>query len=173
MKVIRLIGVLMFALLVGTSVFSQKKFDKALAKADKAYNAGSYSKAISALSKFKKSVTAKLGQSNKYMPGYYIREARTNLNAGILAGFDASLTNAIPASTAINTDATNSHASILTDVAETYNQYGYYRLSREYLIQALNINQQAKPEDLVLRGRINLEMAEALVGQGFSTEAQK
>ena len=173
MKVIRLIGVLIFALLIGTTAFSQKKFDKALAKADKYYNAGNYSKAISALNKFKKSVTAKLGQSNKYMPGYYIREARTNLNAGNLAGFDASLTNAVAASTAINTAATNSHAAILTDVGETYNQYGYFRLSREFLLEALSINQQVQPEDLVLRGRINLELAEALIGQGFSTEAIK
>lgn len=171
MKAIRLIGVLVFALLVGSSAFSQKKFDKQLAKADKYYNDGNYSKAISALSKFKKSVTAKLGASNKYMPGYYIREARTNLNAGNLVGFDVSLNNAITASTALNGDATNGHASILTDVAETYNQYGYYRLSREYLSKALEINEKIKPEDLILKGRINLELAEALIGQGFSTEA--
>jgi hypothetical protein len=102
MKVIRLICVWTFAVLCSLSAFSQKKFDKQLAKADKAYNAGSYSKALSALAKFKKSVTAKLGQSNKYMPGYYIREARTNLNAGNLLGFDVSLNNAINASFTLN-----------------------------------------------------------------------
>ncbi|HEU5292760.1 MAG TPA: CHAT domain-containing tetratricopeptide repeat protein [Cyclobacteriaceae bacterium] len=173
MKAIRLIGVLIFALLLGTTAFSQKKFDKQLAKADKYYYDGNYSKALSALSKFKKSVVAKLGQSNRYMPGYYIREARTNLNAGILTGFETSLNNAITSSAALNGDATNGHASILTDVAEIYNQYGYYRLSREYLFQALDINEKVKPEDLVLKGRINLELAETLIGQGFSSEALK
>src|SRR5687767_6712265 len=99
MKAIRLISVLMIiTLLCSTSVNGQKKFDKQLAKADKYYNAGQYSKALSTLSKFKKSITAKLGQSNTYMPGYYIREARTNLNYGILTGFEESLTNAINAS---------------------------------------------------------------------------
>src|SRR5687768_6670051 len=107
MKAIRLIGVLVFALLFSTLLFSQKKFDKQLAKADKYYNDGNYSKAISALSKFMKGVVAKLGQSNKYMPGYYIREARFILNAGILVGFDVSLNNAITASQALNGDATN------------------------------------------------------------------
>lgn len=173
MKVIRLIGVLICALLVGSAAYSQKKFDKAFAKANNAYNAGSYSKAISALSKFKKSVTAKLGPSNKYMPAYYILEARTNLNAGNLVGFDVSLNNAITNSITTNGEATNGHAAILADVAQTYNQYGYYRLSREYLLQALEINEKIKPEDLVLKGRINLELAEALIGQGFSIEALK
>jgi CHAT domain-containing protein len=171
MKALRLIGVLIFALLFTAPAFSQKKFDKQLAKADKYYNSGSYSKALSTLNKFKKAVTAKLGASNRYMPGYYIREARTNLNSGILVGFEVSLNNAITASAAVNGDATNGHASILTDVAETYNQYGNYRLSREYLMQALEINDKIKPEDLVLKGRINLELAEAMIGQGFSTEA--
>ncbi len=173
MKVILLISVLIFALLCCIPAIAQKKFDKQLAKADKSYNAGNYSKALKDLTKFKKKVTAKLGPNNAYMPGYYIREARTNLNAGNLTGFDASLTNAINASFTLNGDASNKHAAVLTDVAETYNQYGYYRLSREYLDKAVEINKKATPEDLVLKGKINLELAEALIGQGFSNEALK
>ncbi len=173
MKVIRLISVWILVLLCSIPAISQKKFDKQLAKADKAYNAGEYSKALKSLTKFKKSVTGKLGQNNKYMPGYYIREARTNLNAGNLTGFDASLTNAINASFTLNGDASNNHAAVLTDVAETYNQYGNYRLSREYLDKAVEIAKKATPEDLVLKGKINLELAEALIGQGFSNEALK
>ena len=173
MKVIRLISVWIFVLFCSISAVSQKKFDKQLAKADKLYNAGSYSKALSALTKFKKSVTGKLGQSNAYMPGYYIREARTNLNAGNLVGFDVSLNNAINASFTLNGDASNKHAATLTDVAETYSQYGYYRLSREYLDKAVEIARKATPEDLVLKGKINLALAEALIGQGFSNQALK
>ena len=171
MKVIRLISVWAFAVLCSISAFSQKKFDKQLAKADKYYNAGSYSKALSALTKFKKSVTGKLGQSNKYMPGYYIREARTNLNLGTLTGFDASLNNAINSSFTLNGDATLPHAAVLTDVAETYNQYGYYRLSREYIDKAVEILKKSTTEDPLLKARINLELAEALIGQGFCNKA--
>ena len=105
------------------------------------------------------------------MPGYYIREAQTNLNAGILTGFDASLTNAINASFALHGDASNAHAATLTDVAETYNQYGNYRLGREFLEKALAIVSKATAEDPVLKGRINLELAESLIGQGFSNQA--
>lgn len=171
MKVIRLICVWTFVVLFSFSATAQKKFDKQLAKADKYYNAGNYSKALSALTKFKKAVTAKLGPNNAYMPGYYIREARTNLNAGSLTGFEVSLTNAINASFALHGDASVKHASTLIDVAETYNQYGYYRLGREYLDKAWEIASKATPEDPVLKGRINLELAETLIGQGFGNKA--
>lgn len=170
MNVMRLISVLILALLCNSS-FAQKKFDKQLAKGDKYYNVGNYAKASSAYTKFKKSVTGKLGPNNAYMPGYYIREARTNLNSGMLAGFETSLTNAINASFTLNGDASAKHAATLTDVAETYNQYGYYRLSREYLTKALEIANKVQPEDLVLKGKINLELAETLTGQGFCNEA--
>ena len=173
MKAIRLISVLIIVLLCFGSVIAQKKFDKQLAKIDKSYNAGQYSKALSALTKFKKSVVAKLGQNNPYMPGYYIREAQTNLNYGILVGFESSLTNAINASISLSGDASNKHAAVLTEVAAANNQYGYYRLSREYLDKALGITEKATPEDLVLKANINLELAEALIGQGFSNEAIK
>lgn len=170
MNVMRLISVLILALLCNASL-AQKKFDKQLAKGDKYYNAGNYAKAMSAYTKLKKSVTGKLGPNNAYMPGYYIREARTNLNSGILAGFETSLTNAINASFTLNGDASAKHAATLTDVAETYNQYGYYRLSREHLTKALEIANKVQPEYPVLKGRINLELAETLTGQGFCNEA--
>lgn len=170
MKAIQLIGVLILILLFSTS-FAQKKFDKQLAKIDKSYNAGDYEKTLKSLAKFKKSVTAKLGQTNAYMPGFYVREARTNLNYGNLSGFETSLNNAINASFTLHGDASAKHAATLGDVAETYNQYGYYRLSREYSTKALEILSKATPEDPVLKGRINLELAEALTGQGFYNEA--
>jgi len=171
MKVFRLISVLIIVLLCYGSVTAQKKYDKQLAKIDKSFNAGSYSKAQSALSKFKKSVTSKLGQSNSYMPGYYIREACINLNLGIVTSFDNSLNNAIKASFALYGDTHIKYAATLVDVAEAYNQYGYFRLSREYLVNAFNIASKATPEDPTLMARINLDYAEALVGQGFCREA--
>lgn len=167
----RLIRVLIVAMIISTSSFAQKKFDKQLAKADKLYNAGSYSKAMKALTKFKKSVTGKLGPTNAYMPGYYIREARTNLNLGVLVGFETSLNNAISASFTLYGEEGVKHAATLADVGETYNQYGYYRLSREYLEKAMAIVSKAVPEDPILKGRVSLELAEALTGQGFCNEA--
>jgi CHAT domain-containing protein len=173
MKAIRSICVLIIALLCFSPAIAQKKFDKQLSKVDKAYNAGKYSKALSSLNKFKKSVTSKLGQTNAYMPGYYIREARINLDYGLLSGFETSLTNAVNASFSLSGDASNKHAAILLDVAATYNRYGHYRLSRQYLDQAMSIALKATPEEPLLKASINLELAETLIGQGFNNQALK
>jgi CHAT domain-containing protein len=171
MKACRLL--LVFALLGITSLsgYAQKKYDKQVAKADKFFDAGRYAKALSTLAKLKKSVTAKLGQNNAYMPGYYIREAKVNLYSGYLTGFEASLTNAINASIAVNGVDSVKHAAVLMDVADVYNHYGYYRLSREYLSQASSILAKAPKKNDLLEAQLTLELAEALTGQGFYREA--
>lgn len=167
MKAIRLMCVLALVL----SLAACGSLDKKLTKVDAAYNSGDYSSASSGLAKYKKKVTAKFGQSNKYMPGFYIRESRINLNSGMLAGFETSITNAISSSATVYGETTANHAQTLADVAETYNQYGNYRLARQYSEKALDIIKAVTPEEPVLKARIDLELAEALIGQGFYSEA--
>lgn len=167
MKAIRLMCVLALVL----SLAACGSLDKKLTKVDAAYNSGDYSSASSGLAKYKKKVMAKFGQSNKYMPGFYIREARINLNSGMLAGFETSITNAISSSATVYGETTANHAQTLADVAETYNQYGNYRLARQYSEKALDIIKAVTPEEPVLKARIDLELAEALIGQGFYSEA--
>lgn len=167
MKVIRLMCVLALALFLGAC----GSLDKKLTKVDQSYNSGDYSKASSGLSKFKKKVVAKFGADNKYMPGYYIREAKINLNSGQLSGFETSITNAVAVSAKINGDASAAHAQTLADVVEVYNQYGNYRLAREYAEKALAIVSAVTPEEPVLKSRISLELVEAMIGRGFSKNA--
>jgi CHAT domain-containing protein len=170
MKQMRLVIVLGILLLVGGSAFAQKKFDKALAKADKSYNAGKYSSAITALGKYKSMVVSKMGQNNAFMPGYYIREAKYNLAYGVLTNFDGSLTQALNTSLAVFGENSMNHAGTLIGVAETYNEYGYYRLSRDLLKQAGEIMKVADKEDPALRARHTLALAETLIGQGYSND---
>jgi CHAT domain-containing protein len=167
MKVIRLMCVLALVLSLGAC----GSLDKKLTKIDDSYNSGDYSKASSGLAKFKKKVTSKFGQDNKYMPGYYIREAKINLNSGQLAGFETSITNAIASSTKQNGETSAAHAQTLADVAEAYNQYGNFRLARDYAEKALVIITAVTPEEPVLKARIDLELAEATIGQGFYNQA--
>lgn len=167
MKVIRLMCVLALVLSLGAC----GSLDKKLTKVDDSYNSGDYSKASKGLAKFKKKVTAKFGQENKYMPGYYIREAKINLNSGQLAGFETSITNAIASSVKQNGEASAAHAQTLADVAEAYNQYGHYRLAREYSEKALDILKGVSPEEPVLKSRVDLELAEAMIGQGLYNQA--
>lgn len=167
MKVIRFMCVLALALFLGAC----GSLDKKLIKVDNSYASGDYGKASKGLAKYKKKVTSKFGQSNKYMPGFYIREARINLNSGQLTGFETSINNAINASFTVYGENSASHAQTLADVAESYNQYGNYRLAREYSEKALAIMASVTPEEPVLKSRISLELAEAMIGQGFYNEA--
>lgn len=167
MKVIRLMSVLALALFFSAC----GSLDKKLTKVDNSYNSGDYSKATKSLSKFKKKATSKLGQNNKYMPGYYVREAKINLNAGLLMGFETSITNAINASFTLYGEASPSHAQTLADVAEAYNQYGNYRLARQHAEKGIAILTEATEQEPVLKGRLSLELAEALIGQGFYKDA--
>ena len=131
------VSLVVLTLVAYQPIFSQnKKFDKSLSKIDSRYNAGSFSKASSGLQSLKKSVVAKMGQQNSYMPGLYIREARITLALGVFDGFDKSLENALAASLATFGENSTNYAGTMIDVAETYNEYGNYRLSREYTAKA-------------------------------------
>ncbi|MBA4058136.1 MAG: hypothetical protein C0490_25695, partial [Marivirga sp.] len=148
-----------------------KKFDKSLKKVDSYYASGSFSKASSSLQKLKKSITAKMGQQNTYMPGLYIREAHINLASGVLDGFDKTLDNAIASSLATFGENSANYAATMIDIAEIYNEYGNYRISREYLAKAKDLLNKTNQQSDYIKGRIALAEAEAMTGQGFCNEA--
>ncbi|MCU0358946.1 MAG: hypothetical protein MUE95_15385, partial [Cyclobacteriaceae bacterium] len=146
---------------------AQKKYDKALQKADKQYNAGNYAKALSALNSFRASVTSGLGASNPYMVKYHIRDARFNLAYGMVNNLDQRLNNAIDVSKAVYGENTLEHANTLVEVGEIYNQYGYFRLSNEVLSQVTRVVMTADKNHDALRSKYILAMAEAQIGQGY------
>ncbi|HEX5171264.1 MAG TPA: CHAT domain-containing tetratricopeptide repeat protein [Cyclobacteriaceae bacterium] len=153
-------------------IFSQATFSqklKFLKKADTYYAGGSYAKAIKTLNKFKSSIP-KTGGGN-YLAAYYIREARYNLAQGILVGFDASLNNAITSSASAVGENSVAHGAILLDVASIYNDYGNYRMTREYISKAKTIIEAAGEMNSVLKLRIALIETEAMIEQGFCNEA--
>src|SRR5690606_37592239 len=112
-----------------------KKLDKALRKADGYYKAGSFSKALKTLSKFKAGAL-KISAQNNYMLAYHIREARVNLAIGIVDGFENSLSNALNTSKEISGENSAGYASTMLDVSEIYNEYGNYRMARQHVEQA-------------------------------------
>jgi CHAT domain-containing protein len=158
-------------ILVTTFAFAQKKYDKALAKIDGYYNAGNYSKASSKLQKFKKSVTSKLGQQNNYMPGYYMRDAKISLALGVVGSFEPSCQNALTSSIAIFGETSTSYATTMLEIAEAYNEYGNYRISRDYVDKAKDILKKSNQLTDQLNGRIALIEAEAMIGQGYCNKA--
>ncbi|MBX2967572.1 MAG: CHAT domain-containing protein [Cyclobacteriaceae bacterium] len=171
MRKLRLTLVVVVAVLLAAPAWAQKKFDKTLAKADKSFNSGDYAKAIKTLNKFKAQVTKKLGTSNPYMPGYYTRQAKFDLAYGTLKTFETNINQAIATSITIFGENTAKHANTLIDVAEVYNHYGYYRKSRELLEQAALIVNSEGQTDPVLKAKFVLELAEAMIGQGYCNDA--
>lgn len=153
-------------------LFSQnKKFDKSLKKVDSYYASGSFTKAGSSLLKLRKSIVAKMGQQNTYMPGLYILEAHINLASGVLDGFDKTLDNAIASSLATFGENSANYATTMIDIAEIYNEYGNYRISREYLEKAKVLLNRTNQQSDYIKGRIALVEAEAMTGQGFCNDA--
>ena len=110
MKTTRLFPRLVLLLIfVSFTAFSQnKKLDKALAKVDASYKAGSFSKALKSLAKFKSSA-AKLGPNTKYMIDYYLRDANINLASGIVTNFESSLNSALTTSVSVYSENSTAH----------------------------------------------------------------
>jgi len=147
-----------------------KKLDKSLSKADAYYKAGSFSKALKAITKVKAGAL-KISSQNNYVLAYFIREARINLAMGIVDGFENSLNNALVTSKTVYGETSTSYANTILDVGEIYIEYGNYRIAREYIEQAEALLQKTSQLNEVLKGRVALLKAEALIGQGFVNEA--
>lgn len=153
--------------LIYTEVFPQKL--KHLSKADTYYNGGNYAKAMKALVKYKRSIP-KSG-ADSHLAAYYLREAKINLAQGLLAGFDASLKSAIAGSIAAAGEESADHGMLLLDVAEIYNRYGNFHLSRGHLERAAQLIEKTDAMTEGLAIRIALVRAEAMIEQGFAHEA--
>jgi CHAT domain-containing protein len=152
------------------SLGQNKRLDKALRKADGYYKAGSFSKALKSLNKVK-SGALKISPQNPYMLAFYIREARVNLAMGLPEGFEASLGNALTTSQAVFGETSTSFANTMLDVGAMYNEYGNYRMAREYIDKAESLLVKTNQMNDALKGRIALVKAEALIGQGFANSA--
>lgn len=146
-----------------------KKAQKFLVKADQYYASGKYDKALKTLAKY----LAVAKGNRAFLPAYYTRDARYNLARGVLTNFVSNLDNALQASMAVYGENNPGYANTLAEVAEIYNEYGYYRLSRQYASKALDIISQSEQPDPNIQIKSILTLAEALIGQGFANEALK
>lgn len=169
MKAVRSVVCLLISFFVlQQASFAQKT--KFLKKSDSYYFSGSFAKSLKFLNKYKSSLS-KLGANNNYLPGYYTRQARINLAQGILTDFEASLNNAITSSISASGETSKAHGLTLLDVADIYNDYGNYRLTREYIDKARKIFEETGEMSDALKARIVLAEAQAMIGQGFYNDA--
>lgn len=172
MKIIRLciLLVVLCGFIPQTANSQNKKLDKALKKVDGFYKAGSFSKALKALDKFKAGAL-KISAQNNYMLDYHIREARLKLAIGTVDGFETSLSNALTSCQAVYGETSTRYATTLLDGGEIYIEYGNFKVAREYIEKAEALLQKTEQLNDELVGRIALLKAEAMIGQGFANQA--
>lgn len=172
MKTIRFytLAVLLGILIINTVHSQNKKLEKTLKKAVGYYNAGSFSKALKTLNKFK-SGALKISAQNNYLIAYYIHEARVNSAIGILDGFENSLSNALTTSLAVYGENSINYIGTMLDIGNIYNEYGNYRIAREYIEKAEAILIKTNQMHETHAGQIALLKAESLIGQGFANDA--
>ena len=165
------ISLFILCLTFASQGIAQKKWDKKITKAEALYDKGDIAKAISAMNKFNKSSTKKLGADNRYVPLYHLRIAKYNLGAGLLRNYEVSLEAALTRSAAIHHEGSFQDAMIKLEAAEICFQNGSFNYGKELLTKSKNTFDTSKLTTPLLRSRWNLSMAEALSGQGFFNEA--
>ena len=168
----RTLPILAISLLLHSSLLhGQAKYDKMIKKAETAYEAGNYKSAISALTKFKSKATKKLGSQNGYMPTYYLLQAKYELASGMVMDFESNVRTAENSSVSIHQENSLKHGLILLDAADLYIQNGAYRVAKEYLGRSKKVLDGGGFMTDVLKARLDLSMAEILIGQGFYNES--
>lgn len=172
MKIFRIcvVALLTTFILAEPAVSQNKKVEKHLKKADAFYKAGNFSKSLKALNKFKTGALS-ISPQNPYLVTFYLRQARINLAIGVLENFETILGSALATSAAISGDTSRSYVNTLLEIGEIYNEYGNFRIAREYLEKAEELEKSKGSIDAIMAGRIGLLKAESLIGQGFANEA--
>lgn len=172
MSILRAVLCAVFAAALTIPASAQnKKFDKALRKIDGYYSSGELEKAASSLKKLKSSVRSKMGATNTYMPEVAMREARINLTLGLVMDFDKQVEVALTESKNIYGENSNSYAQALLQVAEMYNEYGNFRIARQYIENSKAILTKTSEIEEPFKAKIALIESETLIGQGFSGAA--
>lgn len=166
-----LLSLLTLVLLSSGSLLSQSKYDKMLKSAEVSYELGDYSKAMSALEKFKSKAFKKLGKHNFYTPTYYLLNAKYNLASGYISEFESNLFTAVNTSISMNQENNLENIKILIGGAELHNINGSYLDARAYLANAEKIIDADAHVSDVVKAQWSIVLAEALTGQGFFNQA--
>ncbi len=149
------------------------KYEKGLVKTQEALDEGNYKSAKSQLTKARKKIVSKLGANNVLAPRMYMMDAQCDLGLGMPKDFELNVQNALRVSTTVNGESSEKHAGLLVNVADLYNQMGYYRISREHLDKAKQMIDAGTFEKEALRANFDIVLAEAMMGQGYWVEALK
>ena len=142
-------------------------------KPEEAFANGDYKAAKSALTKAKKKINAKYGAQNPFTGAMFLMDAKYDLGLGMPKDFETNVQNALRANATANSETSEKYAAMLLDAAELYNQNGSFRVAREYLDKAQKVIDVGTFSKDIIRTRLDIILAETLVGQGYWNEALK
>lgn len=167
------VKLILICFLFSTKLSSAQKWDKYIEKADNQYEQGDYEKAKKTLVKFKKKVTKKLGPTNEYLAGYYLRSAKFDLALGYLFDFKSDINQSIQSSIGANNENSELHAKNLIQIAKIMAHYGDYVTASHYLEQGISILKSIDKYDEHSIAKTQLTKARILTGQGYYSESLK
>lgn len=147
------------------------KYEKGLVKTEEALVNGNYKSAKSQLTKARKKIVSKLGAQNVLSARMYLMDARADLGLGMPKDFEVNIQNALKASLVVNGESSEKHAAVLIEIGDMNNQNGSYRVAREYLDKAKQIIDVGTFSKDAIRAKLDIVMAETMVGQGYWNEA--
>ncbi len=149
------------------------KFEKSLIKPEESFATGDYKAAKNALAKAKKKINAKLGGQNTFTATMFLMDAKYDLGLGMPKDFDWNLQSALKANASANSETSEKYAAMLLDAAELHNQNGSFRLAREHIDVAQKVIDVGTFNKDVIRIRLDIILAESMVGQGYWNDAIK
>lgn len=161
--------VVVLFLLVSSDALAQ--YEKALDKANEAYDVGNYGKARKEIAAMQKKVNKKLGGSNPYMAISLLKEAKISLELGLLNEVDSTLTRAIKMSSAVNDTVSAEHGFMLMEGAEVMISYGNFNKAGSYIDRAESAFKNSGNLIEDIKAELEVMKAQVLVGKGFNTVA--
>ncbi len=168
-----LFSITLAVLFIFSSPEANAQYQKYLDKAEEYYRVGNYAKANKTIGKMKKKVTKKLGAKNSFMAIALIKEAKINLELGLLTSVDAPLEQAVSMSYEVNDTLSAEHGFMMKEAAEVMLQYGNYRKAQMYLDRAIASFTASNNYVDNLKAELDVMRAQVLVGKGFNQEAIK
>lgn len=153
----------------GQHAFGQ--YQKYLDKSDEYYRVGEYAKAQKTIGKMKKKVTKKLGPKNSFMAIALVKEAKINLELGMLNDVQTPLNQAVQMSLEVNDTLSTEHGFMMKEAAEVMIQFGHFRLAKQYLDKAIVSFQASDSYIDDIKAETQVLEAQVLVGKGYYKKA--
>jgi len=170
MKTLRHLTIVLL-LISGLSLNVQAQYNKYIEDIEEEYQEGDYDKALKRIEKMQKKVNKKLGNKNPYMAIALMKEAKINLELGLLNKVYEPLENALEMSKEVNDTLSAEHGFMLKEAAHIMLQYGNYKRAENFIARAEHAFKKSNSLIEDIKAELQVMKARVLVGKGFNRAA--